>query len=320
MWGIQPERLIAGTYIFIYTLFGSLPLLILLLKFSVYLRVRFYYLRIFSEGVLKMSYIVILIFAFLLKIPIYTVHLWLPKAHVEAPIVGSMILAGVLLKLGGYGLYRVYFIFWYQRLYLVNYFFISISLVGAVYIGFVCLCQVDIKSLIAYSSVCHMSLVIGGFFRGVLYGGWGILVIILGHGLCSSAIFCLSNLIYERFYTRRLVVLKGLILVFPTLRFWWFIFRVINIGAPPSINLLGEIMLIGRIIKWCFFSLLLLGISSFIGACYSLYLFSVSQHGVSWFLYGVYMISHREYLILYAHFFPLVLFILKVDIFIRSFY
>nr|QHQ98555.1 NADH dehydrogenase subunit 4 [Parasitus wangdunqingi] len=316
MWGGQPERLQAGMYMLLYTLFGSLPLLLVLLMMGSDTSLSFMFLDYMNYDLTSNGfYSLMLLFAFLIKMPMYSVHLWLPKAHVEAPVAGSMMLAGVLLKLGGYGIYRVYTLILYSSLFSIDYIIMSVSLVGAVYVGFICLRQVDIKSLIAYSSVCHMSLVIGGLFSGTLWGSYGVMILMLGHGLCSSALFCAANMMYERFFTRSLMLMKGLMMFFPAMTFWWFIFSVINMGAPPSMNLLGEILLMGSILKWNFCSILLLGVLSFISACYSLYLFSYSQHGKSWFLYGSEMVSMREYMLMYAHFYPLLMYIVKIEMF-----
>jgi len=153
----------------------------------------------------------------LVKIPIYRVHLWLPKAHVEAPVAGSMILAGVLLKLGGYGIYRVSLLINIRLLLSLERLILSFTFIGALFVGFICMRQVDVKSLIAYSSVCHIRFVIGGLLVISVWGLIGSLVLILGHGLCSSGLFCVSNMVYERLFTRNIIIIKGIILIFPSI-------------------------------------------------------------------------------------------------------
>jgi len=256
----------------------------------------------------------LLLFAFLVKIPIYGVHLWLPKAHVEAPVAGSIILAGVLLKLGGYGIFRMGLIISSIKILKFESLIISISLVGAIYVGFICLRQVDVKSLIAYSSVCHMGLVIGGLMSISIWGINGVLVLILSHGLCSSGLFCAANILYERLFTRNIIILKGIILLFPSITLWWFLLCVINIGAPPFINLLGEILLIGRVLKWSALTLINLSFISFVSSRYSLYLYRLTQHGKRWVINGVERVSIREYLLIYSHVFTLGLYVLKIEV------
>lgn len=156
---------------------------------------------------------------FFIKIPMYFVHLWLPKAHVEAPVSGSIILAGVILKLGGYGLIRLIVIF--IRIGVkINYFFIVISIVGGFLVSLICLRQIDIKSLIAYSSVAHIGLVLGGIITLTYWGICGRLVLIVAHGLCSSGLFCLANISYERLLSRSLFLNKGLLNLIPSMAFW----------------------------------------------------------------------------------------------------
>lgn len=309
-WGYQPERLQAGVYLLFYTLLASLPILIgIFYLYYKYRRLNILILLEYNE--LNFYLYFCLIFAFLVKMPIFMVHLWLPKAHVEAPVSGSIILAGLLLKLGGYGLLRVFPLL--QKVGLkFNIIWVTIRLFGGVLISFICLRQIDIKSLIAYSSVAHMGIVLGGILTLRYWGICGAFTLIIAHGLCSSGLFCLANISYERLGSRRLIINKGLLNFIPSLSFWWFLLCSSNIAAPPTLNLLGEISLLNRIVIWSWWSMLMLSLLSFFRAAYSLYLFSFSQQGKiiirnCSFSNGIL----REFLILLLHWLPLNILILK---------
>nr|YP_002971027.1 NADH dehydrogenase subunit 4 [Hydrometra greeni]ACJ69490.1 NADH dehydrogenase subunit 4 [Hydrometra greeni] len=307
-WGYQPERLSSVFYLLFYTLFGSLPLLLsIMYMYNNYGTLYFFILNINLNFYLYLSMVI----GFLIKMPMFMFHFWLPKAHVEAPVSGSMILAGVLLKLGGYGLIRVFNFIW-SNISHFNLYFINLSLFGGLLISFVCMFQYDIKSMIAYSSVSHMSLVIGGIMTMNVWGIMGSIVLMIGHGLCSSGLFCLANIIYERSNSRSFYLNKGLILTFPSLSMFWFMFCSNNMASPPSLNLFGEILLINSLMIWSKLLMILLGLLSFMSCCYSIYLYSYINHGLIYSSIKMKLnINCREYILLLLHFIPLNILILK---------
>nr|URX53806.1 NADH dehydrogenase subunit 4 [Bifiditermes nr. madagascariensis] len=310
-WGYQPERLQAGIYLLFYTLLASLPMLVGI--FYVYDSLSSTsFLMLGGAGLAGSFFYFCMIFAFLVKMPMFLVHLWLPSAHVEAPVSGSMILAGVLLKLGGYGLLRIFSVL--VNFFNLGYIWISISLIGGVLVSLICMRQTDLKSLIAYSSVAHMGIVIGGIMTMNYWGFCGSFTLMIAHGLCSSGLFCLANISYERLGSRSLLLGRGMLNLMPSMSFWWFILSACNMAAPPSLNLLGELSLLNSLVSWSWVSMFFLVFLSFFSAAYTLYLFSYSQHGL--FYSGVYSCSlgySREYLLLFLHWLPLNLFIVSGD-------
>ena len=278
-WGYQPERLRASLLLFFYTLFASLPLLLVLLYWG-----QIAFITSFKDALLILtqrdvrSIILrfITILAFVVKFPIYFVHLWLPKAHVEAPVAGSIILAGILLKLGGYGIIRL------SAFFLHNPLIFSVGILtiwGGGILGALCLRIRDIKVIIAYSSVVHISLVFIGVIRYFSWGLNGAMVIIVAHGLCSSGIFAWANIVYERRHSRRLTLNKGLLTISPSFSFWWFLLIVRNFAGPFTLNLAGEIFLIINTIVCRNLFWVRIALISFFSAGYSLLLYSSTQQG-----------------------------------------
>lgn len=273
-WGYQPERLQSSIYFLFYTLFGSLPLLIILILYNKIFITSWIRKIVLIDTVIYLR----LIFAFLIKMPMFLVHLWLPKAHVEAPTVGSMILAGVTLKLGSYALLRLFYLTRTYRL-KYNWVWISISLIGNLFLCIVCLRQTDLKALIAYSSVVHMGLCLTTILFVLNWSYEGGLWLSLSHGLASSGLFFLTNSTYLRFNRRRLYINKGIAFTLPLINLWWFLLLIFNMASPPSLNLFREIKMITVTIRISNLILIMSVISRFFCATYCLFLFSNIFHG-----------------------------------------
>nr|YP_009127964.1 NADH dehydrogenase subunit 4 [Symphysodon discus]AJO25184.1 NADH dehydrogenase subunit 4 [Symphysodon discus] len=318
-WGNQAERLNAGTYFLFYTLAGSLPLLVALLLLQNNTGTLSLLTLQFSPSMHMFSFADKLwwsgcLLAFLVKMPLYGAHLWLPKAHVEAPIAGSMILAAVLLKLGGYGMMRMMTTLEPLTKEL-SYPFIILALWGVIMTGSICLRQTDLKSLIAYSSVSHMGLVAAGILIQTPWGFSGALILMIAHGLTSSALFCLANTNYERTHSRTLLLARGLQMILPLMTTWWFIASLANLALPPLPNLMGELMIITSLFNWSWWTIALTGTGTLITASYSLYMFLMTQRGpVPTHIMALEPTHSREHLLLTLHLLPLLLLILKPEL------
>nr|YP_010970180.1 NADH dehydrogenase subunit 4 [Phyllidiella zeylanica]WNR50756.1 NADH dehydrogenase subunit 4 [Phyllidiella zeylanica] len=314
-WGYQPERLQAGTYMMMYTVGASLPLLAIILWHCSMMATTETYMLHLSSPLFKGAAGLLLYGAFLVKLPMYGAHLWLPKAHVEAPLAGSMILAGILLKLGGFGLMQVIFCF---NMVMDSYsiIIICLSMWGGFLATLMCLRQVDVKSLVAYSSVGHMSIVSAGLLMDSTWGVASAIITMVAHGFSSSAMFCLAYFSYKKSHTRNIPYMKGMLQVYPILGAFWFIFCCINMACPPTLNLMGEMVVISALWNNSFWLVLCMGLMVFFSASYNMYLYSVVNHGAfsSYFLSGLPLKSYSITGLL-AHLLPLLL-IFKSGLFV----
>nr|YP_009072497.1 NADH dehydrogenase subunit 4 [Oxyopes sertatus]AIP86901.1 NADH dehydrogenase subunit 4 [Oxyopes sertatus] len=305
----QQERLQASIYLMMYTITASLPLLInmILLKNN-------YSFNIMNIFLFKLNMIIMFMMAFLVKTPMFFTHLWLPKAHVEAPLEGSMILAAMLLKLGGYGLIR-FIPLCIKKMNSINNWIISISLIGASLTSLNCIRQKDLKSLIAYSSVAHMGFVLLGLFSMTKLGMFGAILMMIAHGLSSSALFLLTNDLYLKYHSRSIILFKSMITITPNITFWWFMFTMVNISAPPTINTISEIFIMMSTLMWNKMTMIMIFISSIAVTAFSMMMFLNISHNKMHSLPLIHT-PYKIYLSLFIHLIPLIMLLTKMEILI----
>nr|YP_009526083.1 NADH dehydrogenase subunit 4 [Bothrops pubescens]AXT17988.1 NADH dehydrogenase subunit 4 [Bothrops pubescens] len=316
-WGQQMERLSAGTYFMLYTLTTSLPLLVAIIFINNSTNTPTLFIQLLPPPNQWTSLLLWLacLTAFLAKLPIYGLHLWLPKAHVEAPIAGSMVLAAILLKLGGYGIIRMMQVMPTTKtdMFLP---FIVLALWGATLANLTCLQQTDLKSLIAYSSISHMGLVVATIIIQTPWGLSGAMALMIAHGFTSSALFCLANTTYERTHTRILILTRGFHNILPMATTWWLLANLMNIAIPPTMNFTGELLITSTLFNWCPTTIIMLGLSMLITASYSLHMFLSTQMGSTPINNQTEPTHSREHLLMVLHLTPLMMISMKPELII----
>ena len=285
IWG-GPRRVYATLKFFLYTFLGSVLMLVALIY--LYLKAGDYSIVGFQSlplSLVEQRYIFLaFLVAFAVKVPMWPVHTWLPDAHVEAPTGGSVILAAIMLKMGGYGLLRFSLPITPDASRELDWLVIGLSLIAVVYIGFVALMQSDMKKLIAYSSVAHMGFVTLGAFlafdiqgstgalRGAVNGLDGAMIQMISHGLISGALFLCIGVMYDRLHSREISAYGGVINVMPKFGAFMVLFALANSGLPGTSGFVGEFLVILAAFKANVWFAFLAATTLILGAAYTLWL------------------------------------------------
>ncbi len=275
--GYRKRRIHAAYLFFFYTLIGSFFMLISI--FIIYSYVGTTDLEILwnVEWVGNIKYLLwfALFLTFSIKVPMFPFHIWLPEAHVEAPTEGSVLLAGLLLKLGTYGFLRYLFPMFMDLNYYFSNLIITLSMLGIAYTSLSTLRQIDIKRIVAYSSIAHMNMCMLGLFSFNEIAMLGSIFLMIAHGVVSGGLFFVIGIIYNRFKTKNIYYLSGIVNLMPVMCFFFFIFTLGNIGMPGTSNFIGELLiLVGIMYQGYYLGVFAAVIGIFLCTVYSMWMYN----------------------------------------------
>ena len=273
IWGSRDRKIHAAYQFFVYTLLGSVIMLLGILY--IYINVgslNIYEITNYNYTVNEGRLLWIAFFAsFAVKVPMIPVHIWLPEAHVEAPTAGSVLLAGILLKMGTYGLLRFSLPMFVEATYYFQPFIFLISIISIIYGACTTIRQTDLKKVIAYSSVVHMNYVMLGVLSCNIYGLEGSIFLMLSHGLVSSALFLCVGLIYERYHTRIILYYGGLVYTMPIFSVLFFLLTLANVSLPGTSSFIGEFLILISVYSQNSIVLISAFIGIILGAVYAIW-------------------------------------------------
>jgi proton-translocating NADH-quinone oxidoreductase chain M len=307
VWGSRTRKVKAANYFFLYTLAGSLFLFFAILY--IYSRIGSLHCLVLQNSVFSLQEQLFLwpcfFFAFAVKMPVFPFHIWLPEAHVEAPTVGSMLLASLLLKLGGYGFLRFPVTFLADASLIYRPFVVVLTVAGVIYGSMSTIRQADIKRIIAYSSVAHMNFAVLGIFSLTRAGIDGAIYLMVAHGITSAALFFGIGVLYERSHTRLAHYFGGLILVAPLFGASQMLFTFGNMGLPLTPGFIGEFLVIVGLFSYSVSAAFLAATTAVASAAYSVFFFNRVYFGTlktEHVPYAITDLTRREAYITYAFF------------------
>ena len=287
IWGSRKRKIHASYLFFFFTLIGSLFMILGILW--LYLNVGELNIQILQYIMLSKEHQLILWFlffvAFAVKVPIYPVHSWLPEAHVEAPTGGSIILAGVLLKLGLYGMLRVLIVLFPIGNIYYTPLIVTLSFISVIFISIIILQQIDLKKIIAYSSIAHMNFAVIGIFSNNIYGIEGSIFTMLSHGIISSMLFFCIGVLYDRYGERNLLYYSNIAQIMPYYSFFFFFSIFANLGMPGTSSFVGEFLLLLSLSFKSTFLLFIMSFSLFLTTIYCIWLLNRICYGYMRFKY-----------------------------------